>query len=327
MKREIAGSALVLILGLNLCIRLDAGAAPATSSTHQSSPSGAAPQELLSELKNAVNLKGAGHFDQAEKLLDQILTKSGNDPRAVEIDEAARNLLAGVYLHTDRCEAALKAYSECLPLVGKHHGEASAEYATVLDNMAQAYLGLNKLNEAEENQLRSIKIYEALEPQCTRDLGQAYSNIAMTYQRQANSNNEKSGRQGKLKQTITYQMKAQAMYEKVLPANDPLTAINLDNIGITLQASGNFDEAEKYHRQALGILEPALGIHPDVAIAMDNLADTLAKEKKFDESLQYFDKEMKIWESLYGLQSKRAMECAMRRERVLQISKQKQSDS
>lgn len=312
MKREIAASALVLILGSGLCVRSDAQGALASDNARGASQSAGKTSDLLGQLKAAANFKVAGHYDQAEKLLNQILQVSHNDAKNAEIDEAAKNMLAGVYLHTDRCPQALKTYTECLPIVGANHGATSAQYATVLDNMAQAYLGLNEFSEAEENQLKSIKIYEALEPQYTRDLGQAYSNIAMTYEREK-----------KIDQTLEYQKKAQELYEKVLPANHPLMAINLDNIGITLQASGNLEEAEKYHRQALAMLEPALGAHPDVAIAMDNLADTLSKEKKYDESLQYFDKELQVWTKLYGAQSKRTLECAIRRETVVQTAKQK----
>ncbi len=171
MKSEIAVGALAVLLGLSFCIRADAGAAPASDTDNGASQSAAKTSDLLGQLKTAANFKVAGHYEQAEKVLNQILQVSHNDAKNVEIDEAARNMLAGVYLHTDRCPQALKTYAECLPAIGKNHGEMSAQYATVLDNMAQAYLGLNEFDKAEENQLHSIKIYEALEPQYTPVLG------------------------------------------------------------------------------------------------------------------------------------------------------------
>ncbi len=130
-------------------------------------------------------------------------------------------------------------------------------------------------------------------------------------------------REKKIDQTLEYQKKAQGLYEKVLPPNHPLMAINLDNIGITLQASGNLEEAEKYHREAVAMLEPALGAHPDVAIAMDNLADTLSKRKSTTNRFSILTREIQVWTKLYGAQSKRALECAVRRETVVQSSKQK----
>jgi len=50
---------------------------------------------------------------------------------------------------------------------------------------------------------------------------------------------------------------------------------------------------------------------------MDNLAMSLAAQHKYDEALSMMDKELKVWTSLYGANSRRALECISKRNQLM----------
>ena len=262
----------------------------------------------LSNLNRAAKLKLDGHYGEAEPLLKALLVQEKGDLHESLLKELTLNLLAGVYLHTDRVADALKMYEQCMPLVKANHGAQSLDYATLLDNTAQSYLSLKQLEKAQALQVESIRVYESINP-VGIDLAQAYANIALTYREEH-----------KLQDCVAAQKKASELYFKVLPPGDRRVAVNFDNIGITLSDCGNDAEAERYHRKALELLEP-LGAHPDVAIAMDNLAMSLAAQHKYDEALSMLDKELKVWTSLYGANSRRALECIVKRNQLVARSR------
>ena len=66
-----------------------------------------------------------------------------------------------------------------------------------------------------------------------------------------------------------------AIREKVLGLDHPDVAMSLNNLGLLLQAKGDYTSAEPPYRRALAIVQKALGPdHPDVA-DLNNLGSAL----------------------------------------------------
>ena len=70
--------------------------------------------------------------------------------------------------------------------------------------------------------------------------------------------------------------KAQEIYERELPADDPRLGALYNNMGLACAALGRFGEADTLFRKALGVME---GVPADQAITWLNMCDTLAAER------------------------------------------------
>ena len=61
--------------------------------------------------------------------------------------------------------------------------------------------------------------------------------------------------------------------ETVLGKEHPLTLTGINNLAEVLSGQGNYEEAERIHRQALVLKETVLGKkYPDTLTTMNNLA-------------------------------------------------------
>ncbi|KAK4109332.1 hypothetical protein N656DRAFT_839255 [Canariomyces notabilis] len=90
--------------------------------------------------------------------------------------------------------------------------------------------------------------------------------------------------------------------EKVLGKEHPdtLTSMNslantltsMNSLALVLESQGKYEEAERMHRQALGLREKELGLsekvsgkeHPDTLTSMNNLASVLRRQGKYEEA-------------------------------------------
>ncbi|KAI1330264.1 Tetratricopeptide repeat-domain-containing protein [Xylariaceae sp. FL0255] len=62
----------------------------------------------------------------------------------------------------------------------------------------------------------------------------------------------------------------------------------MDNLASVLDSQGKYEEAEKMHRQTLGLGEKVLGReHPDTLTSMNNLALVLRSQGKYDEAQKF----------------------------------------
>ena len=75
------------------------------------------------------------------------------------------------------------------------------------------------------------------------DLATSYNNVCATYYAL-----------GDYKQALEYQMKALAIFERVLPGNHPDLAQSFNNIAITYYALGRIGEAATHMRRAADII-------------------------------------------------------------------------
>jgi tetratricopeptide (TPR) repeat protein len=91
------------------------------------------------------------------------------------------------------------------------------------------------------------------------------------------------------------------IYESVLGANHPLTAMICDNLGLLYQTQGKYELAEKYNLKALKIFEKVLGEnHSDTATTYNNLALLYQMQEKYELAEKYHLKALKFSEKVLG---------------------------
>ncbi|HSN32037.1 MAG TPA: tetratricopeptide repeat protein, partial [Ideonella sp.] len=88
---------------------------------------------------------------------------------------------------------------------------------------------------------------------------------------------------------------------KLVGPEHPLVAGADNNLGLTAEAEGRLDAAERYYRESVRLFEQSLGPdHPRVAIALSNLGATLHKRNKPAETLAAFQRALAINTARFG---------------------------
>ena len=113
-----------------------------------------------------------------------------------------------------------------------------------------------------------------------------YNNVGSTY-----------GTLGDHKQALEYQLKALAIWERVLPPENPDLATSYNNVGMTYGALGDHGKALEYNLKALGIRERVLPPeHPDLAQSYNNVGITYGAQGDHEKALEYKLKALAIRE-------------------------------
>ena len=95
--------------------------------------------------------------------------------------------------------------------------------------------------------------------------------------------------------------RALAIRERVLGAEDPLTADGLNNLATLNQDQGKYEEAEPLYRRALAIRERVLGAdHPDTATSLNNLGLLYDNQGKYEEAEPLYQRALAIRERALG---------------------------
>ncbi len=87
--------------------------------------------------------------------------------------------------------------------------------------------------------------------------------------------------------------------ERIEGADSMSTAISLANLGELMLAEGKLDEAEKYNRQSLQIMQKLFDRdhpHPHMAVVLEDLGQIYSKRGKFEESEKHLQEAIAIWE-------------------------------
>lgn len=186
---------------------------------------------------------GQGQYDQAERFLLDTLHEAESDEKNHADRATVLNEIMGFYrVKGDfaNCEHYLKAL---LREMRSMHLRDGLTFATLTLNIANAYRAMGRLDEAERNFLRVKDIYLAeLEPDDYR-LASLYNNLSLVYR--ARGTNDLA---------YDYLVNALEIIRKLQGAEVP-TAATCTNLADILLEMERVQEAERYARTAVGILE------------------------------------------------------------------------
>ena len=128
------------------------------------------------------------------------------------------------------------------------------------------------------------------ESEISKDMGNLFNNIAVSYYYQ-----------GEYNKALPLNQKALKIYKEVLGDYHPDTASSYGNLASLYQSQGEYDKALPLSKKALKIREEVLGNnHPDTATSYNNLASLFKSKGEYDKALPLHQKALKIREEVFG---------------------------
>ena len=242
------------------------------------------PPGWVTKFSTGAKLKQSGRYREAEPYLVQA-AKEAEEQRARPVDLAAvYSMLGGEYRFLTRYDESIAAYKKALSISEKDNSENTANYAIMLDNLAQVYAQKHDYATTAALQKKALAIYEKVLPPDAHDLAETICNYAETLTHT-----------GSLEEAEKTYMKGLAIYKATLPPDDLRLAFAYDNLGNLYNETNRLEKAESVRRTALGIFESKLGpTRPDVSICVNNLAHTLVAANKVIEAQQLMEEHLSI---------------------------------
>ena len=88
------------------------------------------------------------------------------------------------------------------------------------------------------------------------------------------------------------------IFEQSMPADHPMVATGLDNLGSALQGLERYEEARPLHERAVPIWEKLGDGHPDLAISLKDLARALIGLERHRDAVVALERSVSIFNSL-----------------------------
>src|SRR6266404_1864826 len=107
--------------------------------------------------------------------------------------------------------------------------------------------------------------------------------------------------QGKLKEALSVTADALQLARKELGEDHPVTAHNLNSLGVLLQAMGDLAGARPYLEQAVAVRRKVLGQDdPETAASLDNLGSLLFSMGDYPAARPCFEQALSITRKILG---------------------------
>ena len=195
-----------------------------------------------------------------------LLTSAG--PTAVAADELSEAYEQGLELfRQERYDDALPHFELALSLAEQHYGAGDPRVAVELNNLAEVYRVLNRLEEAEPLYVRAVELDERSLGSDDPGLATSLNNLALLYRAQ-----------NRLAEAEQLYERSLDILEKALGPRHPNVAKSLNNLAVLYDAQGRRDRARPLIARAVEVATETLGdAHPTTITLMKNL-ETMASE-------------------------------------------------
>jgi CHAT domain-containing protein/Tfp pilus assembly protein PilF len=220
-------------------------------------------QEARDAYKKAVNLFGAGKYDEALILFERALEirEKALRPDHPDVVESI-NGLAILRASKGEYSKAEPLFQHVLAIREKALGPEDLSVANSLNNLANLFHYKGAYSKAEPLFQRALAIREKSLGPDHLDVSASLSNLANLYYYE-----------GEYDKAEPLHQRALAIKEKALGPEHPDVADSLNGLGILYSGRGEYSKAEPLHQRALAIREKSPGPeHPDFAISLNNLA-------------------------------------------------------
>ncbi|MGH9144318.1 MAG: CHAT domain-containing protein, partial [Vicinamibacterales bacterium] len=229
------------------------------------------PAYAASELAYASLETDLGHYVEAEHLYDEggrLVESELGDQHPVYA--TLLNNRGRFYQSIGNIAAAEADYRRSLELKRRLYGPNSALAVSTLRNLAQATYSIDH-RKGEQLFAEAVDAYGRLPNAPPFDFASVLIGLARA-ERDRDALNE-------ARATI---LRALDVSRTGLSDRHPLYAAAIRELGLTLAAAGEYDDAERHLRQALTIAEQVHGpVHPDVATFLDALGDFYVARRDF----------------------------------------------
>lgn len=198
--------------------------------------------------------------------------------------------LADAYKETGKLDLALGLYNRIISIEEKFYGPAHVEVAKALDDVAEAAIDDNDLNQAEAAIKKGLEIRQkALKP---GDMDFALSWRCMGLLKQA---------QNSYADAEHNYLQALQTYETAYGKEDPRVAGILSRLGAIYSDTGKFPQAESAHTRAVAIREKAAGPeHPSTATTLWGMGNYYRRKGDFAKAEEVIKRALAIREKTLG---------------------------
>jgi non-specific serine/threonine protein kinase/serine/threonine-protein kinase len=264
-------------------------------------------------------------LDQAVQRLD-----AGSLHGQPLVEAAARSSLGTTFFGLGRYPDAEREYRAALALRHSAPGDHAAEMATSEVDLGKQLAFEDKLPEAEALQRSALEMRLKLFGPNDPVVAESLSDLAITVRREGNLREAEAlmrkgldvylenhrtldavGDEHNLGVIFRLEKRpaeAEAMLRRALAtrlqlsgADNPATAVTMNQLAHALHDQGKLPEAEKFARTSLEILRRSEGDqHPDIAVGLDHLASVLRDEGKLDEADAMFRQALTVGEHAWG---------------------------
>ena len=203
------------------------------------------------------------------------------DKATEEEDKSAQftilNEMMGFYRDTSEYDKSIKACQQCIGLMKEMNIEGTVDYATALQNIANAHRAAGLLEESLNYYMETFAIYEEnIEPGDYR-FASLNNNIALLYQEMGNY--EKAAQHLK---------KALAIIEKI-PGAEIEVATTLSNLGASLLEIEEIQEAEECLNKALEIFKKDTVKNFHYSAALSAMAAVKCKKEDYAGAIKLYE--------------------------------------
>ena len=203
------------------------------------------------------------------------------DKATEEEDKSAQftilNEMMGFYRDTSEYDKSIKACQQCIGLMKEMNIEGTVDYATALQNIANAHRAAGLLEESLNYYMETFAIYEEnIEPGDYR-FASLNNNIALLYQEMGN-----------YEKATQYLKKALAIIEKI-PGAEIEVATTLSNLGASLLEIEEIQEAEDCLNKALEIFKKDTVKNFHYSAALSAMAAVKCKKEDYAGAIKLYE--------------------------------------
>ena len=208
------------------------------------------------------------------EMLDNTADRVGEMTNQPAVEAELCDVIGNLYREVGNYRRAEDLLGTAVAARRKVSGPESAETATSLNNLGQAYMVQNKLPEAEQAYNEAYKIRQKIFGPENAETATSLNDLSSVYREE-----------GKLTEAETMARAALAVRQKLSTGDSLDVADSLRNLCIILGDEGKWEESESTARRVLEIRRKLLGpVHPSLAAAMDDLAWACGARGKQEEA-------------------------------------------
>ena len=237
------------------------------------------------ELQLADRAAATRHLDAARALLERLPDDQDLHLRAQAFDVAGK-----LGLDSGDFAAAEDAFRETIAAYTELGDDFVSSVANAHNSLGSVYSLQGRYADAEAQARRAIELAEPL-------VGAGHPRLAGYSMSLAGD----IASQGRLEEAAGIFEQVEGALRRRYGDNSYLRGLALHNLGVLHRDLKRYERSEHYFREALAILEPALGSkHPQVGYTLDGLARTVSLLGRDDEALPLQERALAILESTLG---------------------------
>jgi CHAT domain-containing protein/uncharacterized protein HemY len=237
--------------------------------------------------RKAEALIGLGRFDEANRLLNDVLVRSTQSKNAEFNKGLTQSGIGYLYLNQGRFDLALDQLTEAAAALQKSGNHL--ETARALTNLGLVYNSTGKYQQAEEQFQMALQLRQNQLPDSHEMIAASYNNLGLVYT------------MIDVDQAIEYYEKASAIYEKLYGKDHAKMAISNSNLGFAYLKLELYGDAINYFETALKIWEK-INPQPSAskAFVLSNLGYTYSRLNDRKTAMEFYEKALAMYIASQG---------------------------